>query len=353
MFPILLTTCLYLAAGKIGTVNTFETIKIAYDNQGVQTDEFGSVLQSAKLSDDKMMFDITLCSREEAKELLDKGTIEAYIIGSSKPELFVKENGLNETIVKAFLDSYRQMQITIGNILAQNPKAINNGLIDDVMNYENFISEAKNQKKPDSILIFFYAIMAFTCVFAANWGLDEVINIQADQSLCGARVNVSPVNKMKLFLCNMLAAFTCHIISVILLFLYMNYVLNINFGDNLIYLLSICFLGSLAGLVLGANIGLWVKKKAEVKGAILTAVVMGGGFLSGMMMAEVKYYVAEKFPLLAYINPVNLVTDAMYSLYYFDTYKRFYLDVVLLFIIMAVLMAASYLGIRRKNYASI
>jgi ABC-2 type transport system permease protein len=104
---------------------------------------------------------------------------------------------------------------------------------------------------------------------------------------------------------------------------------------------------------MGATVGVWVKKKAEVKEAILTVVVLGGGFLSGMMLSDIKYYIADKFPLLGYINPVNLVTDAMYSLYYFDTYERFYLNAAVLCVITVVLCVLSYIGIRRKDYASI
>jgi ABC-2 type transport system permease protein len=221
------------------------------------------------------------------------------------------------------------------------------------MDYDNFVEQVKNQKNPDSILIYFYALFAFTCTFAASWGLDEVINIQADLSARGARVNVSPINKMKLFLCNIAAAFTAHILSIVLLFLHMYYILKVNFGQHLGYLFLVCFIGSLAGLAIGGAVGVWVKKKPETKEAVLTTIMMCGGFFSGMMIADMKYLVAEKFPLLGYINPVNLISDAMYSLYYFDTYDRYYLNLSILCIITVILVVVSYLGIRRKNYASI
>jgi ABC-2 type transport system permease protein len=133
----------------------------------------------------------------------------------------------------------------------------------------------------------------------------------------------------------------------------MYYVIKIDFGDNIFYLLLICLLGSLTGLSLGAAIGVWVKKKAEIKEAVLLIFVLGGGFLSGMMFVDMKFIVDEKFPLIGYINPVNLVTDAMYSLYYYDTYERFYLKAVILCIITVLLSVASYVGIRRRDYASI
>jgi ABC-2 type transport system permease protein len=158
---------------------------------------------------------------------------------------------------------------------------------------------------------------------------------------------------MKLFLCNLAAAYTSQLISILLLFLYMYYGIKVKFGDNLGYLLLICFIGSLAGMTMGACLGVWVKKKAEVKDAMLTAIVLGCAFLSGMMVADMKYLVAQKAPLLGLINPVNLISDSMYSLYYFDTYDRFYLNAAILCVMTILFGIASYIGIRRKNYASI
>jgi len=353
MFPILLATCFFFAFNNLWKIESFQTISIAYDSEGVQEDPFQEVLKGAKISDDIQMFNITYCNKAEAKGLLENDEIEAYIVGSNDPVLYVKKNGLNQTIIKSFLDSYRQMSVTVATILKENPNAMKEGLIDDVMQFDSYVKEVQNGKSPDSILIYFYSLLAFSCIFAANWGLEEVINIQANLSGRGARVSVSPVSKMKLFLCNIAAAFTAHIGSIILLFLAMYYIFKIDFGNNLIYLFVICLVGSITGLALGATVGIWVKKKAEVKEAILTMVVLGGGFLSGMMVADMKYIIADKFPLLGYINPVNLVTDAMYSLYYYDTYDRFYLNITVLVIITVFLTTASYIGIRRKSYASI
>ena len=331
----------------------FETLPIAYVDNGVEDEAFRQVLVDASTSEDVKMFDVEFCDEEKAKLLLTEGDIEAYIVGSSKPVLYVKENGLNQTIIKSFLDTYQQMSSTIATILKSNPNAISEGLLDDVMQQGTYLNEVKDDKKPADLLVFFYSLLAFTCIFAANWGLDEVVNIQANLSVRGARVSVSAIPKMKLFLCNILAAFTAHIGSLLLLFLYMNYIIKVDFGDNLLYLFVACMVGSFAGLGMGAFIGVWVKNKAEVKEAILTVVTLGGAFLSGMMMSQIKYMVANKAPLLAYINPVNLLTDSMYSLYYFDTYERYYINVVILGIIAVVFSVLAIIGIRRKNYASI
>jgi ABC-2 type transport system permease protein len=305
------------------------------------------------MSEDMPMFAVTDCDEAKAKQLLADGDIEAYIVGSENPVLYVSENSLNVTILKTFLDNYKQMAGTVATILKENPNAVNDGLLEDVMQYDEFIEEIKSDKNPDPLLIYFYSLLAYTCLFAASWGMDEVINIQADLSGRAARLNVSPMSKMKLFMSNLMAAFTAHLGSLTLLFLYMFFIIKVDFGDNLGYILLTCLLGSFAGLALGGTVGVWVKKKAEVKEAILLVIVLGGSFLAGMMIADMKIIIAEKFPLLGYINPVNLVSDAFYSLYYFDTYNRFYLDMVILGIITILLGLASYVGIRRKNYASI
>lgn len=353
LFPILLASCFFFAFNNLWKIEYFETLPIVYVSEGEEDQTFTQVLEGATATEGVKMFDIVYSDETEAKQLLDKGEIDAYIIGSTKPQLYVKSSGLSETIIKSFLDTYRQMSTTVTAILQKNPNAINEGLIEDILQHNTYLETVKNDKKPAELLVYFYSLLAFTCIFAANWGLDEVVNIQANLSGRGARVSVSPIPKMKLFLCNILAAFTAHMGSLILLFLYMYYVIKIDFGNNLFYLLAVCMVGSFAGIGLGAFIGVWVKKKAEVKEAILSVATLGGAFLSGMMMPDIKYMVATKFPVLSYVNPVNLLTDAMYSLYYYDTYDRFYINILLLGVIAIIFGILAIAGIRRKNYASI
>jgi ABC-2 type transport system permease protein len=353
IFPILLATCFFFAFNNLFSIEDFDTIPIAYVSEGNNSDGLKEALNSANVSDNKKMFNVTYCDKDRAKQLLDSGDIEAYIVDSGNPVLYIKENSMKETLTKAFLDNYKHMEGTVKTILKENPNALNDGLLNDVMNYDEFVEAVKNEKKTDDLFTYYFALLAYTCIFAANWGLDEVVNIQADLSERGARVSVSPINKMKLFLCNLAAAFTDHMGSLILLFIYMYYVIKVDFGNNLLYLMLICLLGSLCGLALGGTVGIWVKKKAEIKEAILTMIILGGGFLSGMMVGGMQYLIAEKCPLLGYINPVNLVSNAMYSLYYYDTYEHFYLDAAVLFVLTVLMGIASYVGIRRKNYASI
>ncbi|HKL99198.1 MAG TPA: ABC transporter permease [Mobilitalea sp.] len=353
LFPIGLATCFFFAFNNFLSTESIETIEIAYISGEGEEDTLKIALEQAQISKDTPMFSINYCDSTEASEKLDDGAIEAYIEGGKEPQLYVKSSGMNETIVKSFLDSYQRISSTAQEILSENPNAINEGLMEDLMKTNSFVQEKHNGKNPNVILGYFYSLLAYTCLFAANWGMEEVINIQADQSTRGARVNVSPIHKMKLFIINMLAAFTVHCISIIIFYIYLYSALKVDFGDNLAYIFVTCLVGSLAGIMLGATIGVVVRKKASTKSAILTVVVLGGGFLSGMMLSQMKYLIATKAPIIGYINPVNLVTDAFYCLYYYDSYDRFYLNITILVFMTILMGAVSYMGLRRRSYASI
>ena len=71
-------------------------------------------------------------------------------------------------------------------------------------------------------------------------------------------------------------------------------------------------------------------------------------FLSGMMESLVTYLIATKVPILSKINPVNLITDALYSLYYYDNLYRYIENILYLGLFTVVMIALSYIFVRRK-----
>jgi len=87
------------------------------------------------------------------------------------------------------------------------------------------------------------------------------------------------------------------------------------------------------------------------------AITIGGtlfsSFLAGLMATGMKYFVQKNMPIVSYISPANLITDAFYSLYYYDTLNRFWLNIAILCIISLVFCTITCLVLRRKTYASI
>ena len=112
-------------------------------------------------------------------------------------------------------------------------------------------------------------------------------------------------------------------------------------------------MGSFAGLTLGVAVATLIKTNENTKIGILIAVTMLGCFLSGMMGITMKYVVDTNAPIINKVNPVSMITDGFYSLYYYDTLERYFFNIVSLLIFSIVAIAISYRGLRRQKYDSI
>jgi ABC-2 type transport system permease protein len=66
-----------------------------------------------------------------------------------------------------------------------------------------------------------------------------------------------------------------------------------------------------------------------------------------------KYIVSTNVPILGYLNPVNLIADSFYSLYYYNTHTQYFKDLALLCVFTAGFSIITYFVIRRQKYASL
>ena len=129
--------------------------------------------------------------------------------------------------------------------------------------------------------------------------------------------------------------------------------LKVDYGENLPLIILLALVGSLAGLSLGIAVGTLVKSNDNTKTGILIATTMLGCFLSGMMGITMKYIVDKNIPIVNKINPASMITDGLYSLYYYNTYNRYFFDVISLLIFSIIMIMISYRGLRGKKYDSI
>ena len=86
---------------------------------------------------------------------------------------------------------------------------------------------------------------------------------------------------------------------------------------------------------------------------ILVGFTMTMSFLSGMMYDKMKYIVDTKVPLLGYINPVNLIADSFYSLYFYDTLTKYFINIGILCVLSLIFSGITYLVLRGQKYASL
>lgn len=359
LFPILLATLFNLAFSKLQDHEIFETIPLGIiQNDAYEADQmFQSTLSSVSDTggQEKPLFDLQFTKTvEEADTLLKEAKISGYILVENEIRLIVRESGLNQTIIKAFLDQYQQFGAVFGDIIKENPQAVQNGLLQAASRQKGFVKEAPSgAADPNTFLNYFYTLIAMSCLYGGFFGVREIQDIQADLSAVAARANLAPVPKMKVFFYRSLAAFCIHFTEILILLAYLRFGLGIDFGTKAAFVLLTCFIGSLMGVSFGLFVGSVVKKSDTIKMAVLTAGTMALSFLSGMMFQSMKYIVSTKAPILAYINPANLLTDAFYALYYYDTYTRFFINILILALFFVTFSITGFLMVRRQKYASI
>ncbi len=354
-FPIILGTFYNLALGNINSGEDFKSIKVAVvENEEYKKDEgFKETLKQVTQGEDPLL-DLTMVTNEsEGKALLNESKVDGIIVIKDSIELIVLKSGINQNIVRNFLDSYQQTISSANHILSENPKAAYE-FFDNVESREAYIKEVSlTSQEPDNVLNYFYTLIAMACFYASIFGNDEITKIQANLSPLAARINIAPVHKFKTLLASMSASFLISFLELLALLAFTIFILGVDYGTKTGLVVFTILIGSIAGVSFGALISATVKKDENLKIGILMGVTMTGSFLAGMMYQDMKYIISKYVPVLSYLNPVNLLTDALYSLYYYDTLTRYAINMVCLIVFIVLSWLVTYILIRRRKYASI
>jgi ABC-2 type transport system permease protein len=356
MFPIVLATLFKIAFANLSTIEVFKTINIAVVDSTYYKDNLGlkGAIEAVSKDGTDKLFNVTVTNEKSAEELLKNSKIEGYISLNPEVTLVVKSDGLNQTVIKSFLDDYKATASAIGTIVDTNPMVDHNDLIKDATTFKQYTKEISPSKgKPDTTLNYFYALIAMACLYGGFSGLKEITDIQGDLSKRAARINMAPVHKMKMFMYSLCAAFMIQFIAILIVLSYLHFALKIDFGNQLSYILLLCFVGCATGISFGTMISALVKKSEGLKIGVLIGTTMTGSFLAGMMYANMKYIVEKSITILSYINPAALITDGFYTLYYYNDHQRFFINIFILTLLSIVFCLTTYSIIMRQKYASL
>ncbi len=368
-FPIILGIFFNMAFSDIENNEKLEVINLAIINNDDfdKNEMFKKAIQT--LSDEtneKRMFHTKYVSLEKAKEMLEDNEITGYILlEKQEATITVKQNGINETIIRYVVDEIQSNQEMIQNLVnTKIEEEAKQGNFN--VNYEKLYQEVadliednktplKNisNEKLSYTMIEYYTLIAMACLYGGTLSMFIVNYKLPNRNQVGKRIAISPIRKAKMLVASLLASFIIQLLGITLLFLFLIFVLKVDFGTNLPLILLLTVAGTLSGLSLGVAIATLLKSSENAKIGILIGITMLGCFLSGMMGITMKYIVDKNVPILNKINPASMITDGFYSLYYYDTLERFYVAVISLVIFSALMMILSIKGLRRQKYDSI
>lgn len=357
IFPIVLGTFFKMAFSNIESSEQFSAVKIAI----IDNDEYKSNLiyknSFAVLGDEnnkERVFEITYTDKDKANELLEKEKIVGYLeIKKGKPKIVFYRNGIEQTIFKYVVDELVQTNEIINNTVEDKTdyKKIYAKVIE--INSNNTKINNISNKNLSYTMIEYYTLLAMACLYGAMISMTAINNNLANMSSKGMRVSVSPTPKFKVVLSSLLSSYVIQLIGLVLLFIYTIFVIKVDYGTRLPLVILLTLVGSLSGLSLGLFSSSVIKSSENAKIGIIMSITMAGCFFAGMMGITMKYIIDTNIPLLNKINPVAIITDGYYSLYYYSTLNRFYFDLISLLIFSGILISISMITLRRQKYDSI
>lgn len=211
-FPIILGTLFKVAFSNIENSEKLDIINIAI----VQNEEFENneafKTSFEKLSDENnedRLFNTQYTTKEEAKDLLNKGEIIGYMeLKQDKPVLTFVTNGIDETVFKHVAEEIVQTSDIIKQLSqTQIQKQIASG--NYIINYDEIYNKAIEMAKEDNVelknisnsnlsytMIEFYTLIAMTCLYGGMLSMVSINQILANMSNKGKRIAVSPTKKV-------------------------------------------------------------------------------------------------------------------------------------------------------------
>ncbi len=351
-FPIILGTFFNLAFGSLYEKNEiFTEIPVAVAE--VKEDSvFREVLDELS-SGESPLFTVQYTDMEKAEELLKNEDIKGIICVDDELSLSVAGNGLEQSIIKSFLEQYEAQKTIITDTAVNNPDKLQDVITALSADINCIETKELSGGNMDEYVQYFQNLIAMVGMFGTMVGLFAATSNEANLSAIGARKCVAPTHKLKSIVANLLAAFCAQIICVFISITYIVFILKIDMGDKIpmIYLSGAS--GSLLGVSLGFLIGSIGRMSEGVKVGISTSFSMFCCFLSGLMVGNMKAVINQHCPIVNKINPAAVISDLFYCLAVYDDYSRYMEKMVTLLIMSAVFITGGFLLTRRKKYASI
>ncbi|HHX53117.1 MAG TPA: ABC transporter permease [Erysipelothrix sp.] len=340
VFPIVLGFFFKLALGNIDAEIQFEVIPVAVNEKLLEDEIFSGVMSDLEEED---ILEITATTDDS---LVKDKEVVAYIEDLDK--IITSGSGIQETIVESIMNAYSHNQATIIRIMTENPQAD----LTKILEVESYIEDTSSSNM-SMVNTYFYTLIGMQAMYGYMWGLTVMYQYEANLSTEAKRNVVAPIKKYVSLFAALLVAWLINMVVIIILMLVVHFVLNVNLGDQIGPILGLVSLAALTGVGFGTLIGVSNKRSMDLKVGIGISLTMAMSFLAGMMVMQMKIIIQRVAPIVNQINPVALITDAMYSLYYYPTLDRYFTNMIWLAGVTIVFIGATFFFIRGKRYDSL
>ncbi|MEA5019895.1 MAG: ABC transporter permease [Gordonibacter sp.] len=370
IFPILLSTMFLFMFTNLDSATAFKPIPTAVvDNDDyAKAAQFSSTIEQLAEPGEGQLLDVrTYNTLDEAKGALESNEVAGIlsINAEGAPLLSVAATSgglnmgqINRTILNTVVDTYMRNADLLKTIAQDNPLALADPTaIEEALSHQSATKQVSlTLSTPVQSVRYYYALLGMACLFCSQIGLIAICKTQPNLSPLGARRAVGAISRSKTLAATLGASWVVAFGCLVAAFLYMRFVAGIDFAGREGACIVALAVAALFTTAFGTFLGSLPKVNMHVKTGLVTAATCLLSLFAGLYgepCMELADSIARAFPLFASLNPAKVVTDAFYSLYYYDSLAPYFGKLGILIAMTAVLFALSSLFIRRQRYASL
>lgn len=355
VFPLLLAVVFQLTIGGIQTGGPIHAAFVeneAFTESGVYSD----LIVDVNAADTPLQLE--QLPLDEARQALFANELDGYFVvdGDGRLELYVVRSGLEQNVLRSFGTAVEQRRAQIEALLAANPgqaaRWLASGVEEELEASRGSTEDIRAAERVGSNTgtVYFFSLFGMGALFGASFAITEIEALEADKSPEGRRVRVAPLHHLRLIGSSLAVVLTllflCQLIQIAFIVWIQQLVIPLQLVP---WYLLITLAGTFASAAIGAVLGVFIRKPDLAIG-INIGLSLTMSFLAGMMNDQVRYNINTHFPWLAAINPAEQMTDALYSLYYYEDLGRVGRNLLLLAAMGLVLGTIAVLKLRRQRY---
>ncbi|MDH4658595.1 ABC transporter permease [Corynebacterium pyruviciproducens] len=358
-FPILLGVLFKAALGGLMTTQSFDPVPVAVvDSQEYRLSPYKTAFDELSRGDDALVTVTSVATTAEGSSLLVDDHVAGVVeVIGDEASLTVATGGMDQTILTLLLDEIAQRVDMVTTLMAdemapgEDPQAVAAEIMDRLAE-SGFTLKDASPSSMDPLMAEFFSLVAMAALYGGMFSGTLLNYAQPQLGTVGRRIGVAPTRKSVFVASGIIASYVVEFVGLVLLVVVCRFLFGIDFGSNWGLTLVVASAGALAGLSLGVAVSALVRGGENMKIGVLIGMTMLGALLAGMMGGGLRYRVDATAPLVNKVNPVALITDGFYTLYYHPGSDGLWADLGILLVISLVLIGASMLTLRRQRYDS-
>lgn len=369
-FPILLSTMFMLMFANLDDATSFDPVATAVvaDAHYDEATAFSSVIDELGEEGDDQLLDIrTFATVDEARNALTAGEVIGIVSveADGTPKLAVSPDSgglgveqIGRTILDTVMNTYVRNADLLASLAADNPLALADpDLVEEALTHGNAtVQVSLTHSTPVQSVRYYYALLGMAALFCGQVGMLAICETQPNLTPLGARRAIGATSRGKTLVATLAASWAISFACLLVAFLFIRFVVGVDFAGREGMCVVAIAVAALFATSLGTLLGSLPKVGFGVKTGLLTGLTCLLSLFAGLYgepCMDLADQIAREAPVLAAVNPAKVVTDAFYSLYYYDSLVPFAEKAGILLIMTVVLFAVSALFVRRQRYASL